>query len=111
MVQKRVTDDKLKWYKFFNNRGIEYHWYKNYDNDKNENPYQVIVFLDTGEMVEFTQYIGSLYLDFGEEGGIECYWQDNNIAVNFYPILMYYEIEPEEIFPMTDEDKQSCGLL
>jgi hypothetical protein len=98
----KVKDNELDWYKFFNDpkHGIEYHWQNVYNNNLEIIDHRIIVFLSLWDVERFNEEIGHLYDSFSDEGGIDCMWQDNYIAVkDFIPICEYYDIDPERVFP------------
>ena len=98
----KVKDTELDWYKFFNDpeHGIEYHWQNVYNNNHEVIYHRIIVFLSLWDVERFNEEIGKLYDSFSDEGGIDCMWQDNYIAVkDFIPICEHYGIDPERVFP------------
>ena len=100
---KRVSEsDELDWYKFFNvDHGIEYHWGKIYNDMCEPVADQCIVFMGLYDIMDFNETIGRLYANgyLSDCGGVDCKWQDYTIAMDILPILEYYGLDPERIFP------------
>jgi hypothetical protein len=103
---EKVKTSELDWFKFFNDPENPVEYRKEdvpVNNGRTER--QVIVWLYPNDIERFVSEIGNIYRDYNEDGGFDVKWQGDCIAVDFSPILDYYGLDADRIFPQSDASR------